>query len=123
MSKTRTLRQTRNGQITIPKAFRDELGLEPDDLLAMTLTDEGKLEIQPSRTVPKVNGSPWLKELYDLFAPVRESLKGYSEQEINDAIDAAVREVRRKKRRSTQVDTSMTKAVERSRANRRSKTA
>jgi AbrB family looped-hinge helix DNA binding protein len=100
MSKTKAVRQTRNGQITIPKAFRDELGLEPDDLLAMTLTDEGKLEIQPARTVPKASGSPWFKELYDLFAPVRQDLERYSEQEINDAIDAAVAAVRRRRRQA-----------------------
>lgn len=39
-------------------------------------------------------GSPWARELYVLFAPVRESLKDYSEQEINDAIDEALRAYR-----------------------------
>jgi len=49
---------------------------------------------------PKTQGSPWFKELYDLFAPVRESLKDYTEEEINDAIDEAVREAREEIRRS-----------------------
>jgi hypothetical protein len=40
-------------------------------------------------------GSPWLLELYELFAPVRESLAPYSEDEINDAIDEAIAAVRR----------------------------
>ena len=39
-------------------------------------------------------GSPWAKELYDLFAPVRKSLESYTEQEINDAIDEALRAYR-----------------------------
>jgi hypothetical protein len=46
-------------------------------------------------------GSPWLLELYELFAPARESLKGYSEREINDAIDEALREVRKERRRAS----------------------
>lgn len=43
-------------------------------------------------------GSPWLKELYDLFAPVRQEAVAaeMSEAEINAAIDAAVRAVRRR---------------------------
>jgi hypothetical protein len=36
----------------------------------------------------------WAKEMYELFAPVRESLKDVAEEEINAAIDAAVKEVR-----------------------------
>ncbi|MEO8456423.1 MAG: hypothetical protein ABI559_01300 [Chloroflexota bacterium] len=43
---------------------------------------------------PQKEGSPWMKQLYELFAPVREQLAGYSEQEINDAIDEALKEVR-----------------------------
>ena len=46
-------------------------------------------------------GSPWLKELYDLFAPVRQSFieSGMTEDEINAEIDAAIREVRAERRR------------------------
>jgi hypothetical protein len=43
-------------------------------------------------------GSEWLREMYELFAPVRESLKDVPEEEINAAIDAAVKEVRARKR-------------------------
>ena len=45
----------------------------------------------------KSKGSPWAKELYELYAPVRESLKGVPEEEINEAIDEAVKEVRARK--------------------------
>jgi hypothetical protein len=44
------------------------------------------------RTEP--SGSPWLKELYDLFAPARAEAAKYSEEEINTAIDEAVKAVR-----------------------------
>ena len=90
------VKQLRHGQITIPKEFREALGLSDEDLLAMTLT-EGRLEIEPVRVAPKPKGSPWARDLYELFAPVRETLKGHSEEEINEAIDEAVREVREEK--------------------------
>lgn len=92
----RLVKPLRHGQITIPKEFRDALGLTEDDLLSVTLED-GKLEIEPVR-VTKGKGSPWFKELYDLYAPVRESLKDVPEEEIKAAIDAAVKEVRARNR-------------------------
>lgn len=42
-------------------------------------------------------GSPWLKELYDLYAPVRDAAAHMSEAEINQAIDDAIAEVRRER--------------------------
>lgn len=86
------VKQLRNGQITIPKKFRDELGLQTDDLLAMNVNN-GKLEIERV-SISETRGSPWLRDLYELFAPLRESLAEYSEQEINNAIDEAIKEVR-----------------------------
>lgn len=90
------VKQLRHGQITIPKEFREALGLSEEDMLAITLS-EGSLQVEPVRVAPKAQGSPWARELYELFAPVRETLKGRSEDEINEAIDEAVREVREEK--------------------------
>jgi AbrB family looped-hinge helix DNA binding protein len=90
------VKQLRHGQVTIPKEFREALGLTDEDMLAITLS-EGKLEVEPVRVAPKAKGSPWARELYQLFAPVRESLKGYSQKEIDEAIDEAVREARGEK--------------------------
>ena len=87
------VKQLRHGQITIPKELRDALGLQADDLLSMTLS-EGKLEIEPVKVAPKAAGSPWAKELYQQFAPVRRSLKARTEEEVNRAIDEAVEETR-----------------------------
>ena len=87
------VKQLRHGQITIPKELREALGLREDDLLSITLS-EGKLEIEPLSVAPKTAGSPWAKELYEQFAPVRRSLKGLPESEINRAIDEAVQETR-----------------------------
>src|SRR3990170_3070592 len=93
---TRIVRPLRGGQITIPAEFRKRLGLGPDDLLKLTLV-EGELRIKPVRVAETGEGSPWLKELYDLFAPVREEAKDVSEQEIDAAIDQALAAVRRKR--------------------------
>lgn len=60
---------------------------------AQETTDE--VPIKPA-TVTEAKGSPWLRELYDYFAPVRAEAieKGYTEEEINSAIDAALQAVR-----------------------------
>lgn len=87
------VKQLRQGQITIPKEMREALGLQPEDLLSITLQD-GKLDIEPVRVAPKARGSPWARELYHLFAPVRQSLEAHTEEEIEQAIKEAVEEVR-----------------------------
>jgi AbrB family looped-hinge helix DNA binding protein len=91
---TRIVRQLRAGQITIPAEFRKRLGITPETMFKVTLED-GELRLRPVRV--EVNeGSRWLKELYDYFAPVRQEAieKGYTEDEINQWIDEAVAEVR-----------------------------
>ena len=92
---TKIVRGLRRGQITIPAEFREKLGLSEDSLLAITLRGNS-LEITPVR-VAAGPGSPWLKELYDLFAPVREQLSKYSEDGINEMIEGAVKEAREKR--------------------------
>ena len=37
---------------------------------------------------------PWFKDLYDLFAPVREEAQAHSAEEIDQAIDLAVASAR-----------------------------
>jgi AbrB family looped-hinge helix DNA binding protein len=87
------VKQLRHGQVTIPKELRDALGLEADDLLAMTLSG-GKIEVEPVKVAPKSGGSRWARALYEQFAPVREGLGGRTEGEVNQAIDEAVEETR-----------------------------
>jgi len=89
----KVVKQLRHGQITIPKELREAIGLEEDDLLAITVSGD-KLEVEPVKVAPKNKGSPWVRELYKAFAPIRESLKGRAEEEINEAIDEALREAR-----------------------------
>lgn len=97
--KSRTVHVLRGGQITIPIEFRRELGIDDASLVQVTL-DDGKLTLVPQETKPK--GSTYLRELYELFAPVRQEAidKGYTEDEINKWIDDAIREVRAERRNS-----------------------
>ena len=91
--KTRVVRSLRNGQVTIPAAFRRELGIRDDSLLEVTL-NRGELRIRPIQAAEAVQGSPWLKEAYDAFADVRKHLERHSSGEIDAAIDEAVKAVR-----------------------------
>lgn len=99
---TKIVRPLRNGQITIPADFREKLGIDGDTLLQIRLI-EGELRIKPVQISDKPQGSPWLKELYDYFAPVRQEIKekGYTEKQVNIAIDAAVKAVRKKHAKSS----------------------
>ena len=91
---TKIVRPLRGGQITIPASFRKSLGIDEDTLLRLTLID-GELRVKPVRPVEMTAGSSWLTELYELFAPFRERAAQYTEEEINETIDQAVRAVRR----------------------------
>jgi bifunctional DNA-binding transcriptional regulator/antitoxin component of YhaV-PrlF toxin-antitoxin module len=99
---TRIVRPLRGGQITIPVGFRKQLGIREDTLLQMTLSD-GALHITPVRVQADGPGSPWLRELYAAFAPVREEIieLGTTEAELNADIEAAVAAVRAKRRAAT----------------------
>src|SRR5688500_820452 len=93
---TKIIKQVRSGQITIPASFSERLGIGPDTLLQVTLM-QGELRIRPVQATERVAGSPWLKELYDHLCPARAEAteKGYSDEEINTAIDQAVKAVRK----------------------------
>jgi hypothetical protein len=53
---------------------------------------------RPTRRM--TSGTPWLAELYDHFAPVREEIpeRGIAEQEVDTDIDAAVTAARTHRR-------------------------
>lgn len=40
-------RMTSKGQITVPKAVRDALGVEPGDRLAFRIEDDGRVLVEP----------------------------------------------------------------------------
>ena len=93
--RTRVVKPLRGGQITIPARFRDELGIGADSLLQMSLVD-GELRIRPLDVARRAAGSPWLKELFDLFEPVRDEARSLTEAEVDEVIERSVKAVRRK---------------------------
>lgn len=96
---TKLVRPLRGGQITIPAEFRKRLGITHESMLRLTLDDRG-LHISPVQVAEAGAGSPWLRELYEMYAPVREEILalGLSEEEVNAEIDAAIAEVRQEQR-------------------------
>jgi bifunctional DNA-binding transcriptional regulator/antitoxin component of YhaV-PrlF toxin-antitoxin module len=96
---TKIVRPLRSGQITIPAAFRKELGIGEETMLRMTLA-EGELRIKPVEVSELTKGSPGLQALYEYFAPVREEIlaRGISQEELHADIDAAIEEVRAEQR-------------------------
>ncbi len=86
---TRIVRPLRGGQITIPAEFRRRLGITEDSILQMSLEEE-ELRLRPVQVAGRAKGSPWLKELYALFAPIREEGQRYTAEEIDQAIAGAV---------------------------------
>jgi bifunctional DNA-binding transcriptional regulator/antitoxin component of YhaV-PrlF toxin-antitoxin module len=94
---TKIVRPLRSGQITIPIEFRKQLGIDERSVLQLTLAD-GELRLKPLAV--REQGSPWLRELYEYFAPVRQEAieRGYTEEEINAAIDEAVAAARAERR-------------------------
>ena len=96
---SKIVRSLRGGQVTIPAAFRRELGIGDDTMLRMTLAD-GELRIKPVELSEPSKGSPGLRALYEYFAPVREEIlaRGISQEEVFADIDAAIAEVRAEQR-------------------------
>lgn len=88
-SRSKIVRPLRNGQITIPAEFRKQLGIDEHSMLKITLEQD---ELRLKLVHVEETGSPWFRELYELFAPVRQEAidKGYTEEEINTWIDEAV---------------------------------
>lgn len=91
---TRIVRSLRSGQVTIPADFREKLGINSDTLLQISIM-QGELRIKPVKAVDTAGGTPWLKEAYEAFADVRKHTEQYSAQEINGAIDQALKAVRK----------------------------
>lgn len=89
---TQIVRPLRRGQLTIPAEFRRRLGISDDTLLQLTLYED-KIEIVPVVTKP-VAGMAWARELYEMFAPIRQEAQTMDEAEIDALIDEAIDEVR-----------------------------
>ncbi len=74
------------------EALHKAIDALPDESLAEIITFMGYLQFKQ-----QAQGSPWAKELYDLFAPVRAAVaeSGMSSEEIDQLLDEELEEVRR----------------------------
>ncbi|MFN8512377.1 MAG: AbrB/MazE/SpoVT family DNA-binding domain-containing protein [Chloroflexia bacterium] len=92
----RTIRPLRDGRITIPAEFRRALGIADESLLAVSIEDDG-LRIRKVDAAETNGHDAWLSERDDPFASVHDDFaaRGVPVSEINAAIDAARRELRR----------------------------
>ncbi|MBI4067251.1 AbrB/MazE/SpoVT family DNA-binding domain-containing protein [Candidatus Gottesmanbacteria bacterium] len=88
------IRPLRSGQITIPAPFREKLGIDRDTFLQISLI-EGELRIKPVSVTTKAQDTAWFRKLYDQFSDVRKEAQKFSEKEINQVIDKAVKAVRK----------------------------
>lgn len=93
--RTSIVRRARRGQFTIPAEFRHQLNIGDDTLLRVTV-DDGELRVRPVEVDQESEETDWFRGLYDYFAPARAEAeeKGYTDEQINEWIDEAVREVR-----------------------------
>ncbi len=98
MQKTsRLVRPLRSGQITIPAEFRKRLQIDEQTLLEISLID-GELRVRPVKVASASRaGSGWARELYEMFAPVREEAAPAGEKQINADIDRAIAAARGKR--------------------------
>lgn len=96
-SAKKLVKPLRNGQVTIPAEFRRRLGITDESVLEMSVADD-ELRVRVLEVRRQAAGSTWLKDLYEEFAPSRKEAvdRGYSEDEINSAVDEAVAAVRKK---------------------------
>ena len=69
---------TTKGQVTIPKAVRDELGLREGDRVAFRVLDDGTVIIEPENI-----------DLLDLSCVLKPRRKGVTVEDMDRAIRAA----------------------------------
>lgn len=74
-----TATMTSKGQLTVPKAIRDRLGLEPGDKVEFVESDDNRVVLRKRRVV----------ELEDLFGSLPTNGVSLTLEEIDEAIGAA----------------------------------
>jgi AbrB family looped-hinge helix DNA binding protein len=84
---------TKHGQVTIPKRFRDVLGLGEGDLAEAELEDE-RIVITPKRLA----GDKALQELKAVLKEVHDKNKGVSEEEAVKYATQAIAELHSEER-------------------------
>ncbi|MHC1727270.1 MAG: AbrB/MazE/SpoVT family DNA-binding domain-containing protein [Syntrophobacteraceae bacterium] len=76
----------RNGQITLPKALRDALGIKEGDLLEVKLRDS-EMTIKPKVTIDKAMAGD---KLFRMVDEIRASVKDVDPEDLDATISEAV---------------------------------
>lgn len=82
----------RNGQITLPKAIRDSLGIKEGDLLEVKLRDS-EMTIKPKTAIDKDMAGD---KFFQMVNKIRSSVKDVDPEELEATIAEAVQAARKK---------------------------
>jgi AbrB family looped-hinge helix DNA binding protein len=90
MSETAVVKVTRKGQMTIPQALREELGIEPGDYVALRPLMGGIL-MSKATVTPQVQAEDILRGLVASLGRVAEEKGVYQEEDLDAAVEDAQR--------------------------------
>ena len=85
-----SVRVQAKGQITIPKAFREKLNVQPGDLVVFVDTKDGVL-VKP---VTVMTDESLREEVTAIVRSIRERFADYSIEEIDALVDEAIHKTR-----------------------------
>jgi len=84
----------RSGQVTFPKEVREKLGLKEGDILDFEIGD-AMVIVRPKVLVDRQAEG---KKLWQIIEKMHAQMEGVDPQEIEQAIEESIREVRRGKK-------------------------
>ena len=85
-----SVRVQAKGQVTIPKAFREKLNVQPGDLVVFVDTKDGVL-VKP---VTVITDDSLREEVTAIVHSIRERFAEYSAEEIAALVDEAIHKTR-----------------------------
>jgi len=87
-----SVRVQAKGQVTIPKEIRDKLNVKPGDLVVFVETDTGVM-VKPAAVMTDEH---LREEVAAVVRSIRERFADYSAEEIDNLVDEAIRETRKR---------------------------
>jgi AbrB family looped-hinge helix DNA binding protein len=87
-----SVRVQAKGQVTIPKEIRDKLNVQPGDLVVFVETDTGVM-VKPAAVMTDEH---LREEVAAVVRSIRERFADYSAEEIDNLVDEAIRETRKR---------------------------
>jgi AbrB family looped-hinge helix DNA binding protein len=85
-----SVRVQAKGQVTIPKEIRERLNVKPGDLVVFVETEDGVMV----KSAVVVTNESLRQEMTSVVRSIRERFSEYSEDEISELVDEALRKTR-----------------------------